>query len=232
MDDSAEPTTWCYTVPKSVSAVDRYIRLSSSDLYYFEHPHRRQCIALEYSKVLDPVLLCQSLDCTITTFPKVGSRVVPFDGFQQFHLESEQIKLRVVTVGPDIISSMYAWCHAFQTLSSQAAGAEKPLFLAYLLRCKDEAHGCVLMAGFEHALGDAASYALFLEAWSDQYERLQQRLGAIPPAPRGFPPGTFRESAADSTAPASGLAPRRYRSDRAREPAGGRPGPRRCTSRG
>ena len=105
---------------------------------------------------------------------------------------------------------MYEWCHAFQILSNQADGADKPLFMAFLLRCEDESHGCVLMTGFEHALGDAASYALFLKAWSQKYENLNDRLRSVQPVPQTIPHGTYQDSAVDIACPASGLMPRRY----------------------
>jgi hypothetical protein len=108
------------------------------------------------------------------------------------------------------MSSMYEWCHAFQTLSNQIDEQHEPLFLAFLLRCEDESQGCVLISGFEHALGDAASYALFVKAWSDKYEHLNNRLRKIQPVPRTIPHGAYHDSAMDIPCPAGSLMPRRY----------------------
>jgi hypothetical protein len=144
-EDCLETSTWCYSIDNTKLIADRYMQLSIMDVFYFENPHRRQCIALQYTKVLDSVILCQSLGCTIAAFPTVGSRVEFLDGIGYFHLNSEQVKIRLVVVSPQVLSNKYEWCHAFDVLSKHARESQ-PLFQAFLLRCADESHGCVLMA--------------------------------------------------------------------------------------
>jgi len=45
-----------------------------------------------------------------------------------------------------------------------------PLFQAVMLVSNDLSEGCILIAGFEHVLGDATSYSMFLRTWSEKYE--------------------------------------------------------------
>ena len=183
---------------KEATNIDRFIQLDTDDLHFFTHPHKMQCIALQFSIVLDPVLLCQSLESTIALYPQVGSKIVSFHGAIQFHLDLEATRLRLVVVSPTVILSSADWDHVFKTLRMRAAesGKPRPLFQPLLLRCADPSHGSVLIAGFEHALGDAASYALFLAAWSNEYERLAHCTTLFRSIPQGFPGGMFKADAA------------------------------------
>lgn len=168
----SEEYLWCFSVPPTSSEVHRFIDLSSTDQYYFDHPHRRQCIALRFSHVLDPTLLIRCLHTAIQRFPKVGSRVVSYDGRHRFLLESEQTKLRLIIVRPEFLANVHEWRRLFYFFSDHLDREHKSVFHAFLMRSHDESHGCVLFAGFEHCLGDAASYAMFIACWSDVYQEL------------------------------------------------------------
>jgi hypothetical protein len=204
---------WCYSVPLASLDVSRLIELSSTDKYYFDHPHRRQSIALSFGHMLDPTILCRSLDATIQRFPKVGSRIVQYEGKLRFHLDTEQTKLRLIIVKQDYLTDIHEWRRLFFYLSDRPDQDHKALLQAYLLRCADERHGCVLIVGFEHCLGDAASYAMFIAAWSDLYREQLQR--APQPSPStDLPPGVFSDDEVGerlSAAPSAGRpAPRRF----------------------
>ena len=209
---STKEYMWCYSVPLSVLDVDRYIDLSSTDQYYFDHPHRRQCIALSFAHVLEPTILCRSLHAAVQRFPKVGSRAVMFEGHHRFHLETEQTKLRLVNVKPEFLTNI---CELWRICSFFCDNQDKkhrPLFQAYLMRCSDESRGCVLIAGFEHALGDAASYAMFIAAWSALYRDQRHASAALTPM-NDLPPDMFTSSDAGNPCKA--------------RPSDGRPEPRR-----
>jgi hypothetical protein len=56
-----------------------------------------------------------------------------------------------------------------------------PLFEASMLVSDDLSAGCVLIVGFQHVLGDAACYSMFLRTWSEMYEaNLHAHLGKLP----------------------------------------------------
>ena len=140
---------------------------------------RHQCIVLQLGHVLDPVLLVRSLHHASKIYPKVASRIVPLeDGRPHFHLETERMRVRMVMVEAHVLSDPYHWAYAHETLLHAVSPAQEtrrpngggggqddrhPLFHAFLLRAHDSACGCVLVVGFEHTLGDAASYGLFLQ---------------------------------------------------------------------
>ena len=173
-----EEYMWCFSVPIASSEVNRFIDLSSTDQYYLDHPHRRQCVALRFLHLIDPLLLVRGLHAAIQQFPKVGSRVVIYDGSRRFHLENEQTKLRVVMVSPDFLTDIFEWRRLFYLFSDRLDRQHKPLFQAFLMRSRDESLGCVLFAGFEHCLGDAASYAMFIACWSEEYQQQLTRHAA------------------------------------------------------
>ena len=205
-----EECMWCFTVPLVPSKVNRFIDLSSTDQYYFDHPHRRQCIALRFAHMLDPTLLIRCLHAAIEKFPKVGSRVVSYEGRLKFQLETEQTKLRLIIVQPKFIEDIFDWRRIFFLFSDRADQGHKSLFHAFLMRAPDASHGCVLMAGFEHCLGDAASYAMFIAAWSDAYRNQLLRGASLSPL-TDIPPGVF--SSAEEGDECDGLSSDRTRPD-------------------
>jgi hypothetical protein len=164
---------WCFAVPKCEVEVNRLIKLTSTDQYYFDHRHKRQSIALRFDKMLDPFTLCRGLHSAISLFPKVGSRVVLYEGTHHFNLEIEQIKLHLVMVEPEFMSNVFAWRDLFYYLSKKQDDNTNILFQSFLMRCTDPSMGCVLISGFDHSLGDASSYAMFLSKWSDSYSEIE-----------------------------------------------------------
>ena len=119
----------------------------------------------------------------------------------------------MIIVKPEYLTDMHEWRRLFFYLSDRADQDHKALLQAYLLRCTDERHGCVLIVGFEHCLGDAASYAMFIAAWSDFYRAELQAAPQLPPA-ADIPPGVFSDDdVGDRLSAAAGdgcPAPRRY----------------------
>ena len=164
--------TWSYTALRTheTAQIDakrnHLVRLSASDAFFLDRPHKMQCIALQYPTVLDPVYLCQSLDDVVTNlFPAVGSHIVSTDGVRYYQLRCEPSRVRLVLVSPQALANPREWHGAFLALQPPVGDTPAPLFRAVLLRCADAAHGSVLLAGFAHVLGDGASYALLLSAW-------------------------------------------------------------------
>ncbi len=115
-----------------------------------------------------------------------------FEGKLRFHLETEQTKLRLVMVKREFLTDIHEWRRLFFYFSDRADQDHKSLLQAYLLRCTDERHGCVLIVGFEHCLGDAATYAMFIAAWSDIYREQLQATPQLPPS-TDIPPGVFSD---------------------------------------
>jgi hypothetical protein len=101
---------------------------------------------------------------------------VRHEGAPKYHLEAAEINVRVVSVAPDVLrsASLKAWDHVCQSVSPTKKGGfgddATPLFEACLLVSHESAAGCLLVAGFQHVLGDASSYSMFLRCWSDIYE--------------------------------------------------------------
>ena len=148
--------------------------LSLEDLHYAESSYRTQRIALRFAHTLDPHLLTQALHLAIIEYPRVGSRLVIYNDVPKFHLEAGEITVRFVSVAPDVIfSGACAWDHACHSMTPTKKAGYGPdatqLFEACLLASTDREAGCVLVVGFQHVLGDATSYALFLRKWPDIY---------------------------------------------------------------
>ncbi len=53
---------------------DTFRDLTPTDEYYFDYPHAPQRICLRFSKLLDPMVLCQALDKTSEVYPGVYFR--------------------------------------------------------------------------------------------------------------------------------------------------------------
>ena len=170
----------------SISKVDRdkssCIKLTCADRFYLAEENRKQCIALQFNHLLDPVLLTEALYQAIEEYPTVGSRVIVQLEEEYFQIHAEDVKIFQVSVDPAIIRDVNEWTPAFQRFSQQVFADYKPLFQAYLLRSSQEPCGCILMVGFEHCLGDGASYAMFTECWSKHYSKL---------APEPIPSDTY-----------------------------------------
>ena len=108
------------------------------------------------------------------------------DGKPTFHLESGQIDIHLMKVGRDVLSqSPSTWLHVCEKTMPPHKGGygpdATPLFEASMLVSDDLSAGCVLIVGFQHVLGDAACYSMFLRTWSEMYEaNLHAHLGKLP----------------------------------------------------
>jgi len=128
----------------------------------------------------------QSLRSALEKHPRVGSRLELHNGKTTFHLESGQIDIHLIKVGRDVLSqSPSNWLHVCEkTMPPQKGGYgldATPLFEASMLVSDDLSAGCVLIVGFQHVLGDAACYSMFLRTWSEMYEaNLHAHLGKLP----------------------------------------------------
>jgi len=122
-------------------------------------------------------LLMQSLRSALGAYPRVGSQLKLYYGKPAYHLRSGQIDVHVIKVGRDVLSqSPCTWLHVCEktmpprTAAGQNCGPDaSPLFEAVMLVSDVLSAGCVLIVGFQHSLGDAASYSMFLLTWSNMY---------------------------------------------------------------
>ena len=170
MSGTHDDYMWCYVVPQTESTIERFVELSSSDRYYYENPHRRQFIALKFLHLIDPTLLCQSLFRLADLYPKINSRICVFEGRPHFNLQKDAIKVRLISIEPQVLLDVYEIRRACFHLSDQLdKQGNKSMLYVFLLRSSDPHLGCILAAGFDHSLGDAASYSMFLHALSEDY---------------------------------------------------------------
>ena len=128
----------------------------------------------------------------------MGSRVVHHEGKNRFHLDAAEINVRLVRVEPRTVlaGSATEWeqvCDAMapQPKSHCGLGAAS-LFDACLLASQNPRAGSVLIAGFQHVVGDASSYSTFLRTWSEKYEELLKGSARQPVLSLELPKGTFR----------------------------------------
>lgn len=146
--------------------------------YSFRYPRLSQLtvlLLLNFSVAVVPRV--QSLRSTLGAYPRVGSQLKLYYGKPAFHLRSGQIDVHVIKVGREILSqSPSTWLHVCEktmpprTAAGQNCGPEaSPLFEAVMLVSDVLSAGCVLIVGFQHSLGDAASYSMFLLTWSNMY---------------------------------------------------------------
>ena len=123
----------------------------------------------------------QALSLAMEAYPRVGSRLTCHEGVPKFHLEAGEVAVSVVTVDPAVLSSKCKrkWLQVFETvMPPRVVGLgpdATPLFEACLIVSHDMSAGCVLVAGFQHVLGDAGSYSFFMRKWYIQDTRQPTR---------------------------------------------------------
>jgi hypothetical protein len=162
----------CFSISKDQEDKTSCLKLSCADKFYLAEENRKQCIALQFSHRLDPVRLTEALFQAVESFPTVGSRIIMHNEEEYFQIHGEDIKIFQVDVEHKVLLDVDEWTPAFQRFSRQVFADSKPLFQSFLVRSNQEPSNCLLMCGFEHCLGDGASYAMFLRAWSEQYSKL------------------------------------------------------------
>ena len=188
----SEDCCWVYAVqPKrdlSAGGEHRLQELADGDVHYAKQSYLVQRIALRFSHVLDPVLVAQAVRSALEEYPLAGSRLVKHEGGTYFHLKSAEINVHVVNVPPRLLRSGAAseWLHVCEEMVTP--GGPKGCFVPvvdqftlqnlcefYLLVSADSTAGCVIIGGFQHVIGDATCYGLFLRAWSEKYEQGLER---------------------------------------------------------
>ncbi len=132
----------------------------------------------------------QAMQMAMAELPRVGSRIVQHNGTHKFHLDAAEIIFRLIVVAPDVLisGSPPEWRHVCETMAAPHTSSGGALFEAYMLTSHESSAGSVLIAGFNHALGDATSYSMFMCMWSTQYRRI---LDDRPAAMKGLPSGVF-----------------------------------------
>ncbi|EKX32545.1 hypothetical protein GUITHDRAFT_121297 [Guillardia theta CCMP2712] len=164
---------------KPKESIHRFQSICWNDEFYVTNPTAIQRIALKFEHVLDPSLLLQSLDDVVKKFPTITSKICHYQGKLCFHLASEQVTLRVILVKPHILSDMNQWynaCNEYRPVSNEST-ERPPLFQAFILLSNDPSHGCVFVVCFDHVLGDAITYGIFLNHWSQEYSLLKEKFG-------------------------------------------------------
>eukprot|EP00960_Hanusia_phi_P032897 750128-Hanusia_phi.AAC.2 len=164
---------------KPKESIHRFQSICWNDEFYVNNPTAIQRIALKFETVLDPSLLLQSLDEVAKKFPTIMSKICHYQGRLCFHLSSEQVTLRVILVKPHILSDINQWYHAcneYRPVSNDPA-ERPPLFQAFILITNDPCNGCVFVVCFDHVLGDAITYGIFLNHWAREYSMLKEKFG-------------------------------------------------------
>eukprot|EP00802_Teleaulax_amphioxeia_P006620 Tamp_06624.p1 GENE.Tamp_06624~~Tamp_06624.p1 ORF type:complete len:777 (-),score=121.62 Tamp_06624:335-2605(-) len=178
---------WVYAVqPKrdlAAAGEHRLQELAAGDKFYAENSYLVQRIALRFEHVLDPVLVSQALRSAMAEHPLAGSRLVRHEGHACFHLDAAEINVHVVNVAPRMLRAGAAeeLLHVCEEITAPGGpkGCWMPivdqfklpnLIEAYLLVSADSTAGCALVAGFQHVIGDASCYGIFLRTWSEKYE--------------------------------------------------------------
>ena len=188
----SEDCCWVYAVqPKrdlAAGGEHRLQELADGDIPYAQQSYLVQRVALRFSHVLDPVLVAQAVRSALEEYPLAGSRLVKHEGGTYFHLKSAEINVHVVNVPPRLLRSGAAseWLHVCEEMATP--GGPKGCFVPivdqfalqylsefYLLVSADSTAGCVIIGGFQHVIGDATCYGLFLRAWSEKYEQGLER---------------------------------------------------------
>jgi hypothetical protein len=92
------------------------MRLSAPDVHYAESNYRTQSIALRFAHICNPTLATQALHLAIAEFPRVGSRLIMYEGVPEFHLAAAEIRLCVVTVEERVLTNacLAEWEHICQ----------------------------------------------------------------------------------------------------------------------
>lgn len=171
---------------------ERLLQLSWLDRYYWDNMHAMQWLGFRFSEALDPTLTVQSLKMAIAEYPVVGSKVIVDDGKNKFHFDAETVSLRLVRVEGRMLEKLdelQQLCDVIRV--PNADQKQNPLFKAFLYKSSDVRDGSALICGFQHCVGDAMSYSLFMHFWSRCYERLCQTT-TLPPDLE-MPPEVFAQ---------------------------------------
>eukprot|EP00961_Rhodomonas_salina_P102558 1379424-Rhodomonas_salina.1 len=163
---------WALTVRGQEEEFSRIFALTWQDKYYYDNAHAVAWLGFRFRDALDPTLTAQTLKAAIQEYPVVGSKVIMYDGKQKFLFDAEKITVRLLHVEGRMLQSM----DELQKLCDIALvpnpdRKKRPLFKAFLFKSCDERDGSALICAFEHCVGDAMSYALFMKHWSECYER-------------------------------------------------------------
>ena len=182
---------WTYSTNAEVKNSNSLIELTTVDQYFHNRQHQRQFIAFRLKDVLNPSVLCSSMHVAANIYPKVTSRIVSHFGKQYFHVGQVPPKVELIMVEPKFFSDIYAWKDACFQISEMTKHAHNNFVQAYLFRSHDPRFGCVLATGFDHSIGDAASYCMFLSAWSKAYSAELLRASHLMAPPQLLPSGIF-----------------------------------------
>lgn len=162
---------WSFSVPLD-DEPHKLVPLTMLDVHYVEIVYKHQCIALKFPGLLHSGVLAESLHAAFKDFPTVGSKLTHFNGLHQFDCNSVKAEVRLCLVNDKVFSNIYDWNRVFEDVTKDIQsknGNNLPLFYAVLLRTLNPQHGCILLAAFNHVLGDASSYGVFLRRWSEEY---------------------------------------------------------------
>mmetsp|Transcript_34508 Transcript_34508/g.81325 ORF Transcript_34508/g.81325 Transcript_34508/m.81325 type:complete len:806 (+) Transcript_34508:191-2608(+) len=182
---------WAFTVRKEELQFHRLQELTWLDKYYYDNNHHVQRIGLRFAQSLDPTRTVQSLKLAIEEFPVAGAKVIFNDGKTKFHYDAESVTIQLVHVEADMLDSLPHLEQLCDILCPRNPDQKQnPLFAAFLFKSSDPRRGSVLICGFQHTLGDAMSYSMFLKKWSESFEELAQN---SPENDARMPPEVFTQ---------------------------------------
>jgi hypothetical protein len=140
------------------------------------HPTRQKCSRDGSTAPTKPQstnsdnLLAQALDKAMLENPIAASKVVMANGRRHFHCNSLDTKLTTIMVDKPVFNSYQDISYICERLCDGQSLAEQMCFF-YLFRSPDPKDGCIIVAHFEHTLGDAAVYSKLMTSWSRNYAR-------------------------------------------------------------
>ena len=140
------------------------------------HPTRQKCsrdgstVPTKSQSTNSDDLLAQALDKAMLENPIAASKVVMANGKRHFHCNSLDTKLTTIMVDRPVFNKYHDVTYICERLSDGQSLAEQMCFF-YLFRSPDPKDGCIIVAHFEHTLGDAAVYSKLMTSWSRNYAR-------------------------------------------------------------
>jgi hypothetical protein len=119
---------------------------------------------------ISDILLAQALDKAMLENPIAASKVVMANGRRCYHCNSVDTKLTAIMVDKPVFDKIHNISYICERLSD-GPSPDGALCLFFLFRTPDPRNGCIIVAHFDHTLGDAACYSRLLTSWSRNYAR-------------------------------------------------------------
>uniref|UniRef100_A0A7S1IMB4 Condensation domain-containing protein n=1 Tax=Eutreptiella gymnastica TaxID=73025 RepID=A0A7S1IMB4_9EUGL len=138
--------------------------LTNRDLHAHEN-YAPIKIAYRFNDFVTPSSLLKSWHAVLEVHPAFGGHVINTVNGKRIECGTIPLQLRVVRVAPATFKNPLDWV----ALAVKYCSKRDALFQPMLLTTGRPSDGCVLVCVFDHTLGDAATFGIFMKAWSDAY---------------------------------------------------------------